>query len=122
MKIVSKFQLSSFHGLGVWGLEENTHLINELISQWQDRGDCRTAPATMGLLIILMVKCTYFRYCLIQSNIKQWLRENKVLKMLQNLLFVLKGLYMRTCDGELRRDPTDYIKFRDAQMHCITML
>ena len=51
MNILSKFQIRSSSGLALTVFELKdyslTQLINELIN---DGGDCRTAPATPGLL------------------------------------------------------------------------
>ena len=50
VNILSKLQLSSFNGLGIWcfeDLEEKDHWINQLMN---DKAVCRTAPATLGLL------------------------------------------------------------------------
>ena len=49
MNILLKFQLPSSYGLGVMfflGFEEKGNSVNN------DVGACRTAPATLGLLII----------------------------------------------------------------------
>ena len=52
------FQLPSSSGLGltVFGIYFHTAWVTELINEWMNNGgDCRTAPATPGLLIILRV-------------------------------------------------------------------
>ena len=50
MKILLKFQLPSFNDL-----EEKDDLLTESINEWIiDKVVCRTAPATTGLLTILL--------------------------------------------------------------------
>ena len=63
VNILSKFQLPSSYGLWQYfeDLEEKDDWVNELIS---DKGVCRTAPVTLGLLIIgQRSKTSWWRVC-----------------------------------------------------------
>ena len=67
VNILSKFQLPSSYGLGVMIIRSfgGKGSLTESINEWiNDKGDCRTAPATPGLLVfkttnILGVYMTY---------------------------------------------------------------
>ena len=52
MNIISKFQLPSPYGLGlrVFGRYFDYRVTKVMNESMNDRGDCRTAPATPGLL------------------------------------------------------------------------